>query len=308
MDHPFTILKLYRFSTEAQVRKQYKKLALKYHPDKAKADDIKRATRKFQRLQDAYETIMTMELYAPDIRPGRLPNFMKKHTSSPSPENYGETQSANGYTQAQPDDEDNVEPHAEPEPAQRDYEAPLPPPSFHKAELRKIVKVHNLLIVAWTRVQHKLDSTRKMYDKSLAADADRNLIRLLRILEHIYETRSPCSMPLTSIVGFALYFSQKLKNLASHGGRGTKGRYFCTPTALAAGIAPPLLRRQEMDQVIRAFDQVREADRKCCLSNWQHGSYGVDKDLVPGDIETELRLWRKWVCGEGIRLARKSRI
>jgi DnaJ like chaperone protein len=56
----YTILEVEPDATDDQVKKAYRKMAVKYHPDKMEGmgDDIKRAAEeKFKRLQDAYDNV-----------------------------------------------------------------------------------------------------------------------------------------------------------------------------------------------------------------------------------------------------------
>ena len=44
-------------ATEADIRKTYRKLALKWHPDKYKGSDAERAAKEFDGIQKAYEVL-----------------------------------------------------------------------------------------------------------------------------------------------------------------------------------------------------------------------------------------------------------
>ena len=59
-DQAYTILEISPDATDAEVKKAYRTLAKKYHPDKIVTDDPalkKGAEEKFQQVQTAYETI-----------------------------------------------------------------------------------------------------------------------------------------------------------------------------------------------------------------------------------------------------------
>ena len=56
----YKILGVKRSATDAQIKKAFKKLAIKYHPDK-NADDPEGAKEKFQKVAQAYETLSDPE-------------------------------------------------------------------------------------------------------------------------------------------------------------------------------------------------------------------------------------------------------
>ena len=56
----YEILDLERGASSAEIKKAYRKMAIKYHPDKVSAlgeEFQKAAKEKFQKVQEAYETI-----------------------------------------------------------------------------------------------------------------------------------------------------------------------------------------------------------------------------------------------------------
>lgn len=60
LKHDYMILEITPDATDEEVKKAYRRMAVKYHPDKVEGlgEDIKRAAKeKFQRLQEAYERI-----------------------------------------------------------------------------------------------------------------------------------------------------------------------------------------------------------------------------------------------------------
>ncbi|KAB8337272.1 hypothetical protein FH972_021573 [Carpinus fangiana] len=54
LDNPYTTLEVAEDATEDQIKKSYRKLSLKYHPDKAAPEDKQTATESFQKLTAAY--------------------------------------------------------------------------------------------------------------------------------------------------------------------------------------------------------------------------------------------------------------
>jgi len=60
IDNAFTILEIISSATDDEVKKAYRTMAKKYHPDKLRSKDpalIKGAKEKFQKVQEAYEVI-----------------------------------------------------------------------------------------------------------------------------------------------------------------------------------------------------------------------------------------------------------
>ena len=56
VDH-YKVLGLKKNSNEKEIKKAYRKLALKYHPDKNRGKKEKLATKKFQEVSTAYEVL-----------------------------------------------------------------------------------------------------------------------------------------------------------------------------------------------------------------------------------------------------------
>ena len=60
IDNAYTILEIISSATDDEVKKAYRTMAKKYHPDKLRSKDpalIKGAKEKFQNVQEAYEVI-----------------------------------------------------------------------------------------------------------------------------------------------------------------------------------------------------------------------------------------------------------
>ena len=60
IDNAYTILEIISSATDDEVKKAYRTMAKKYHPDKLRSKDpalIKGAKEKFQKVQEAYEVI-----------------------------------------------------------------------------------------------------------------------------------------------------------------------------------------------------------------------------------------------------------
>lgn len=51
----YNVLKVHRTATEEDLKKSYRRLAMKWHPDKNPKEDIKIAEAKFKRISEAYE-------------------------------------------------------------------------------------------------------------------------------------------------------------------------------------------------------------------------------------------------------------
>ena len=65
-DNAYKILEISPNATDTEVKKAYRTMAKKYHPDKLQTDDAalkKGAQEKFQQVQAAYEAIQKKEVY-----------------------------------------------------------------------------------------------------------------------------------------------------------------------------------------------------------------------------------------------------
>jgi DnaJ-class molecular chaperone len=58
----YRTLQVTRDADPAVIERAYKALSLKYHPDRAEASDRDRATRRMQRLNEAYATLRDPDL------------------------------------------------------------------------------------------------------------------------------------------------------------------------------------------------------------------------------------------------------
>jgi DnaJ-class molecular chaperone len=61
---PYRLLDISRGATDSDIKKSYRKLSLKYHPDKQQgkaADEVEKAANKFMSIQKAYETLSDPE-------------------------------------------------------------------------------------------------------------------------------------------------------------------------------------------------------------------------------------------------------
>jgi DnaJ-class molecular chaperone len=58
----YELLGVPRTATEKEIKKAYRQLALKYHPDAYKGDDKEEASRKFNEFTNAYDVCVDLYL------------------------------------------------------------------------------------------------------------------------------------------------------------------------------------------------------------------------------------------------------
>ena len=63
MSDPYEILGVQRGASEEEIKKAYKRLSRKYHPD-ANLDNPKAAEEKFKQIQQAYQQVMKEKDYS----------------------------------------------------------------------------------------------------------------------------------------------------------------------------------------------------------------------------------------------------
>ena len=70
MSDPYEILGVQRGASEEEIKKAYKRLSRKYHPD-ANLDNPKAAEEKFKQIQQAYQQVMKEKTSGSSSRPPR---------------------------------------------------------------------------------------------------------------------------------------------------------------------------------------------------------------------------------------------
>tara|TARA_B100001564_G_C20642683_1_gene672934 strand:- start:619 stop:954 length:336 start_codon:yes stop_codon:yes gene_type:complete len=73
---PYIVLGLNRGASEEDIKRAYKKLAMKYHPDKNKED----TTDKFNQVRDAYEVLTKKKQIMRPVTPHSMFNTMFNNT------------------------------------------------------------------------------------------------------------------------------------------------------------------------------------------------------------------------------------